>query len=473
MDNQTVVELPESIVVNSPITIEQVSGRVIWVPEEFQQQVGDFVVNGFDKLSNGQVAMVRHSLLSAFAESEISVEENVPTVAMLKFIEIAARNASVPVEIQRWSVRELSRRNDQSGVQNPSVPAFMERFSEGLIEYDDDVSIVEVIADACKAFADQPILVVSPHTSEVQRLFKSLGETASSIRAINVLNKRLPDEEDTDNPNHRIESFQVVFSNISTAADLGDRTGWDIARFSVVIYTQAAHTRELVKQGLVYADGARFRLFGLLSRTTKMSDKAMCDAMQVFGSARLIIPKSGFEPSTIGVYQFRNHRKSIRNLARGANATTSINRLVSCTQRNQLIVDIVRSMTTDGPEIGLSEILAAWEQGGNSNSRSTAIICRTYSQAAHLVKGLNGWKIYYPESFTNLLNGMKVEHRNVVTENATREELNDKIIVPLDFFARFIAGADPEYLILACGGGHLPYFRNNGSCILPAASGNE
>ena len=255
-----------------PISVERGFGRTLQTPMQFIDSVGDFVVKCFEGLPTGQAVAAERSLLQPHAPSARSNYQSFPTVGMSAFIEIAADQQQIPVDVPTYRVRRLDPPVRSPLTRNPAIPQFVFENAEGIVEYSGDVSAAEILIDVASAFPNRHVLVVSTHRKELQRLCSRVRELAPCLSAIDVSGGRVPYGFGADDES--IAPHQLVFSTISQASSLGETVGRDIAQFPIVIDTQAARAVDLMRHSLVCAADSAFRLFGLYCLKSPMAEDA-------------------------------------------------------------------------------------------------------------------------------------------------------------------------------------------------------
>ena len=445
---------------NSTIEVQRGFGRSLKFPERFFNEVGDFVVKRFDTLPNGQAAPVDRSLLRPYARSDRSDFESYATVGMLPFAEVAAERAKLSLDVPQYGVCPLGAPIDSLSIRNAAIPRFIFNNGEGIIEYTGDVCAAEIIADVALAFQSHRVLVVSPHQNEVQRLICGVRRFAPFVSAIDASLTRLPEESDEDDEDDEaVAKSQLVFSTVSPAAELGGSAGMDVARFSIVIYTQAAHATDLMRRNLVCASESGFRLFGLLHSDSDITADANGHALQVFGIRRLHIPMSGYERSGVAVFRIQNNRSIWDLRPDETSSVTCMHRLQECRKRNSMIAGVARSFA-DGhfAKFGCGQLQSWVGASETSDVRTASIICRTYLQAARLASRLPGWKVYRPDTSPEFLSDLNAADHNLIERVTCTEAIGNQVLCPLDHLSHYLSVADPEFLIIGSGGLHAPEF---------------
>ena len=445
---------------NSTIEVQRGLGRSVKFPDRFFNEVGDFVVKRFDTLPNGQAAPVDRSLLRPYARSDRSDFESYATGGMIPFAEIAAERAKLSLDVPQYGVCPLGAPIDSLSIRNPAIPRFIFDYGEGIIEYSGDASAAEIISDVCHAYPGHRVLVLSPHQNEVRRLICGVRRIAPFLSAIDASLTRLPEESDEDDEDDEaVAKSQLVFSTVSPAAELGETAGMDIARFPIVIYTQAAHATDLMRRNLVCASESGFRLFGLLHRDSEITADGNGHALQVFGIRRLHIPMSRFERSGVAVCRIQNDRSIWDLRPDETSSVTCMHRLQECRKRNSLIAGVARCLA-DGhfAKFGCGQ-LQSWDGAlETSDVRTASIICRTYLQAARLASRLPGWKVYRPDTSPEFLSDLDAADHNLIERVTCTEAIGHRAICPLDFLSHYLSFADPACLIIGSGGLHAPEF---------------
>ncbi|GEM_PF-1672370 len=439
------------------ISIQLGSGRSLIVPEPFFNHVGDIVIDRFDEMPTGQAVRGARSLLRPHAASEHS-PESYPTVATTDFIMAMADREEVPVTVVEYQVRDVSPFMASSPCRNPGIAEFIASRSQGIIEYSGNVSAAEIISDVCLASPQSPVLVVTPHTKQAERLARSVFEIAPDLRPLDLSLGCLPDGRDPDEYDEEIGTYRLVFTTVGHAESLGRIIGTGISRFPIVMYTQAARANDLMHQGITHALDSAFRLFGLHCTSEKMSHDQIGHAMQVFGPWWLEIPSSGYCRSAIYVCMVPNNQ-AIRNLtARESNAVKVISHIQTCSNRNELIARTALNFV-EGRFAGADyQQFEGWLNATRtSGTQSVVIICRTFRHAARLASNLLGWRVFSPGGSPDRV-GLSSVDRKRIEDCATTDADDSRIICPLDYLDVFLATADPEILINAAGGSHAPTF---------------
>jgi hypothetical protein len=445
-----------------PISFERGFGRTLQAPKQFFDQVGDFVVNGFEGLPTGQAVAAERSLLQPYAPSTRSDYQSFPTVGMSAFIELAADQQQIPVDVPTYRVRPLAPPVRTPSVRNPAIPQFVYDNAEGIIEYDGDVSAAEIIIDISSAYPTSHVLVVSTHQKELQRLYSRVRKLDPSLSAIDVSGGGVPYRFGADDES--ISSHQLVFSTILQASSLGETVGRDIAQFSIVIYTQATRAVDLMRQGLVFACDSAFRLFAFHSLKSPMAEDANRYATQVCGGRRLQIPQSGFECSGMSLCRIVNDQR-IENLRTNESGFIKrMQQLLTCPTRNRHIARVARCLASGQSGRLENEQLQRWiDANHHEHPPTVAVICRTYQQAATLAKPLSGWNVFQPDDSPDILSCLESSQRKRIERVACKEPLGNRVIVPVGHLSRYLSVADPECLIIASGGPHAPAFPKHWS----------
>lgn len=447
---------------DSAIRVSRGSGRMLCFPTRFVEEIGDFVTHHFVPQTNGQVVRGERSLLLRPHDSpEFPAEQSFSTTGLAAFASAAAGQQGVDVDVQQSHIQFLFPPSKSELVRNPAIPRFVHENGEGMIEYSGNVSAAEIISDVCLAFPGVRVLVVSPHTNELRQLLSHVRELTPSISIIDVSHGSRPDGFEVDNidDDDLLKERQLVFSTISAAASLSETAGMDIAHFPIVLYTQAARASELIRRGLVFASNSRFRLFGLLSSNTGVSQDSSRQMIQVFGPRRQYIPTSGFERSFVGVCWVEN-KSGVRNLHKNkTHSFTSVHRVQECSSRNDLIARVARNLIDrDFDAVGCQQ-LSRWGDANETPQRpSVAVICGTAKQAARLAERLPDWTVFWPDLSPDCLTGLSSADVRSIRSSMCHQFTHSRVICPLDFLWQFLSVADPEFLVIGSGGHYAPRF---------------
>lgn len=443
----------------SVIQIRPVSGHMMQEPKEYAEKVGDFLVTCFKGTSDGQARAVRRSLLDTTALSANSAGFTFPAASLATAMQYAAKPRHVQIRTIMPAVLDLPMPVRSSFSQNPVIGDFVHAFAAGIIEYGGNLTKAQVIAEVCLAYPGIPVLVLSSHRHELRRVFEQLPIHAPLVGVDDVSRGELPidvvDVETAEDSND-IKSFQLALSTPTNAAMLWDTTGTDVRHYPIVICLDAARAKDLMTSGFLMASRSQFRIFGLKHSGSPFQGEAADLAHNVFGPVSLKLPESGFEQSETSYSWIINHCK-LRNLPLRAKPVDALRLIPHCTERNNLVADVARSLA-DGGRFQDDELCQHWLQTNQIERPTVAIIARTLTQVARLLKRLPGWHVYRPDAAAELLVGLKTPDRKVILDRSVGELGNNRLICPLDYLAPFLQHVDPQIVVQASGGLQAPKF---------------
>lgn len=437
----------------SPIIISRNSGHWLRGLDRYRNEVGDFQVTRYEGTANGQVRAVKQSLFDAPPMSPTSAGFNFPATGLLPALDHAARERHVTLDIKWSNTFDLPVPVRSSFSRNPAIADFIREFDSGMIEFGGTMTVAQIFAEICLANPGIRILMVSTNRREIRKVFEDVQRHAPLLSVADVSRGELPfDVQDVS----EVERCQLVLTTPLNTAMLFDTTGTDVREFSIVVFTNAARVKDLMRWGFLEASRARFRLFALRSLRTAFRGEESELAHNVFGPACVRIPDNGFEQSDVCCI-FLTNRFRLQNLRPRSSPVDAIRLTPHSNQRNNLIANIARDLVNSS-RFEDDDLVHHWRQQRRIESPTVAIFVLTYLHAARLAQRLLDWNIFLPDDSAEILHGIPARDRRTINARAIQRPCNSRVICPLDYMPSFLASVDPQIIVVASGGLHAPQF---------------
>ena len=439
----------------SPIEIARISGHWVNVPQRFLDEVGDFQVNRFELMPDGQARLVKRSLFQTAIVSPTSAGFTFPSSGLTDAMLHAAREQGIPIRERHSFISYLPAPVVSPSVQNPVVAGFIHTFPSGIIEFGGTITEAQIVAEVCLAFPQERVLVVSAHRKELRQIQERVPRYAPSVKVIDVSDGHLPgDVQDVS----EVESVQLVLCTPATTAALNDTSGTDAGAFPIVLYLNARRAKDLMTKGFLLTTDPIFKIFGLRHVASDFDGEEREWAYNVFGPACVRVPDNGFERSQVS-YVFLNNPFKLRNVRRRFEPLDAIRLVPHCTERNNLVGDVARALI-DRCRFKGDELVQCWLQQHQVENPGVAIIVRNFQHAVKMARRLPAWSIFLPDGSDDILVGLKSLNRRLVIERAVQRPGNNPVICPAGYLPRFLEIADPEITIDATGGERPLVFPN-------------
>ena len=437
----------------SPILISRNSGHWLRGLERYRNEVGDFQVTRYEGTADGQVRAVQQSLFDALPISPTSAGFTFPTEGLLPALDHAARQQHVPLDIEGSNTFDLPVPVRSSFSQNPAIADFIRSFDSGVIEHGGTMSVAQIVAEICLAYPGIRILMVLPNRREIRQLFEDVQRYAPLLSVADVSRGELPwDVQDVS----EVANCQLVLSTPLNAAMLFETAGTDVREFRIVIFSNAARAKDLMRCGFLLASDARFKLFALRSLSSAFRGEESELAQTVFGPACVRIPDNGFEQSDVSCI-FLTNRFKLQNLPPRSTPVDAIRLTPHSNQRNNLIGNIARDLV-NASRFEDDDLVHHWLRQHGIQTPTVAIFVLTYLHAARLAQRLPDWNIFLPDDSAEILDGIPARDRRLINERAIQRPCNSRGICPLDYLPTFLESVDPQIIVVAAGGLHAPKF---------------